>query len=252
MDAGSRFSAERAPRNPVLQGQTSTPLADAAPEPKGRETLDSLEVQAGSAIFGNVTVNFERLARRLRQITALSPGLEIRLREQRPGRAAKSLHYVYNNGLVELLNEGPPVGELVHESPLTIVAEKDGVSMELAMQYENSINCRVLSFVNLEITKWGSIEMAALLAGLADAINAPCQFEHEPFSADFVRHGLNCILSIKNAQSQILRRDKGETVEPQSLQPGSVNDLQNPEAAVRSESQVAVFNPAPPRRFGMG
>jgi DNA gyrase subunit B len=196
------------------RGKLLRPLQTQRRSRRGAKRWTALRFKPDPQIFGNVTVNFERLARRLRQITALSPGLEIRLREQRPGRAAKSLHYVYNNGLVELLNEGPPVGELVHESPLTIVAEKDGVSMELAMQYENSINCRVLSFVNLEITKWGSIEMAALLAGLADAINAPCQFEHEPFSADFVRHGLNCILSIKMPNPKYYAATKERLLNP--------------------------------------
>lgn len=159
-------------------------------------------------IFTETTVyDYDLLANRVRELAFLTKGVNITIEDKREGQERKN-EYHYEGGIksyVEYLNRSK---EVVHEEPIYIEGEKDGITVEVALQYNDSYTSNIYSFTNNINTYEGGTHEAGFKTGLTRVINDYARKkglikENDPnLSGDDVREGLTAIISIRHPDPQ--------------------------------------------------
>ena len=153
-----------------------------------------------SEIFTTLEFSFDIVAKRLRELAFLNKGLKIILEDE---RSEKQREYLYKGGIVsfvDYLNKGTSV---VHRKPIYMMAEKEDVSIELAMQYNETYREKLFSFANNINTEEGGTHVSGFKAALTRTINQYASSAHLPknlqvkVSGEDAREGLVAIISIK-------------------------------------------------------
>jgi DNA gyrase subunit B len=171
-------------------------------------------------IFTTTEYNFDTLAQRLRELAFLNKGLEITLTDERQTDAktgeAKKLQFKYSGGIAEFikhLNRGKSV---LHDKPIYMEAEREGVVMEIALQYNDGYSETVFSFANNINTVDGGTHLSGFRTALTRTINYAGQqlglFKDvkENLTGDDVREGLVAVVSVKLPQPQFEGQTKGK------------------------------------------
>jgi DNA gyrase subunit B len=171
-------------------------------------------------IFTATEYNFDTLAQRLRELAFLNKGLEITLTDERQTDAktgeAKKLQFKYSGGIAEFikhLNRGKSV---LHDKPIYMEAEREGVVMEIALQYNDGYSETVFSFANNINTVDGGSHLSGFRTALTRTINYAGQqlglFKDvkENLTGDDVREGLVAVVSVKLSQPQFEGQTKGK------------------------------------------
>jgi DNA gyrase subunit B len=171
-------------------------------------------------IFSATEYNFDTLAQRLRELAFLNKGLLITLKDERTTDPktgeAKQAEFKYNGGISEFikhLNRGKSV---LHEKPIYMEAERDGVAMEIALQYNDAYSESVFSFANNINTVDGGTHLSGFRTSLTRTINYAGQqlglFKDvkENLTGDDVREGLVAVISVKLPQPQFEGQTKGK------------------------------------------
>src|SRR5690348_299015 len=171
-------------------------------------------------IFTATEYNYDTLAQRLRELAFLNKGLLITLRDERTTDAKtgepKSADFKYNGGIAEFikhLNRGKAV---LHDKPIHMEAEKDGVVMEIGLQYNDGYSESVFSFANNINTIDGGTHLSGFRTALTRTINYAGQqmglFKDvkENLTGDDVREGLVAVISVKLPQPQFEGQTKGK------------------------------------------
>jgi DNA gyrase subunit B len=171
-------------------------------------------------IFTATEFNYDTLAQRLREMAFLNKGLEITLTDERTADAktgeARRAEFRYAGGIAEFvkhLNRGKTV---LHEKPIMMEAMRDGVEIEIALQYNDSYSETVFSFANNINTVDGGTHLSGFRTSLTRTINAIGQqlglFKDlkENLSGDDVREGLVAVVSVKLPQPQFEGQTKGK------------------------------------------
>src|SRR4030088_385883 len=172
------------------------------------------------SIFTATEYNFDTLAQRLRELAFLNKGLEITLTDERltdpKTGEAKKLDFKYTGGIAEFikhLNRGKSV---LHDKPIYMEAERDGVQMEIALQYNDGYSESVFSFANNINTVDGGSHLSGFRTSLTRTINYAGQqmglFKDvkENLTGDDVREGLVAVISVKLPQPQFEGQTKGK------------------------------------------
>src|SRR3954454_18308952 len=101
-------------------------------------------------IFTATEYNYDTLAQRLRELAFLNKGLLITLTDERATDAktgeAKSSEFKYNGGIAEFIKHLNPGKQVLHDKPIYMEAERDGVVMEIGLQYNDAYSETVFSF----------------------------------------------------------------------------------------------------------
>ena len=172
------------------------------------------------SIFTATEFNYDTLAQRLREMAFLNKGLEITLTDERTADAktgeARRAEFRYAGGIAEFvkhLNRGKTV---LHDKPIMMEAMRDGVEIEIALQYNDSYSETVFSFANNINTVDGGTHLSGFRTSLTRTINAIGQqlglFKDmkENLSGDDVREGLVAVVSVKLPQPQFEGQTKGK------------------------------------------
>jgi DNA gyrase subunit B len=172
------------------------------------------------SIFTVTEFNYDTLAQRLRELAFLNKGLEIHLTDQRTTDSKtgeyKHQEFKYIGGIAEFikhLNKGKAV---LHDKPIYMEAERDGVAMEIALQYNDAYSETVFTFANNINTVDGGTHLSGFKTALTRTINAAGQslglFKDvkENLSGDDVREGLVVVISVKLSQPQFEGQTKGK------------------------------------------
>ena len=172
------------------------------------------------SIFTTTEFNYDTLAQRLREMAFLNKGLEITLTDERTADAktgeARRAEFKYAGGIAEFvkhLNRGKTV---LHDKPIVMEAFRDGVEMDIALQYNDSYSDTVFSFANNINTVDGGTHLSGFRTSLTRTINAIGQqlglFKDlkENLSGDDVREGLVAVISVKLPQPQFEGQTKGK------------------------------------------
>ncbi|BAQ09447.1 DNA gyrase subunit B [Bacillus sp. OxB-1] len=172
------------------------------------ETGTRIRFKADPEIFTETTVyEYDILANRLRELAYLNRGLRITITDER-GVEIRSDVFHYEGGIksyVEHLNKNK---EPIHEEPIFIEGEKDGISVEIAMQYNAGYAENLFSFANNINTYEGGTHESGFKTALTRVINdfarkSGMLKEADPnLSGDDVREGLTAIISIKHPNPQ--------------------------------------------------
>ena len=171
-------------------------------------------------IFTVTEYNFDTLANRLRQLAFLNKGIEITLTDERTTEAktgeSKVNVYKYAGGIAEFIKHINKGKQVLHEKPIYMEAERDGVAMEIAMQYNDAYSETVFTFANNINTVDGGTHLSGFKTALTRTINAAGQslglFKDvkENLSGDDVREGLVVVISVKLSQPQFEGQTKGK------------------------------------------
>ena len=172
------------------------------------------------SIFAATEYNYDTLAQRLREMAFLNKGLEITLTDERTADPktgdSKRTEFRYAGGIAEFvkhLNRGKTV---LHDKPIVMEAPRDGVEIEIALQYNDSYSETVFSFANNINTVDGGTHLSGFRTALTRTINAIGQqlglFKDmkENLSGDDVREGLVAVVSVKLSQPQFEGQTKGK------------------------------------------
>ena len=171
-------------------------------------------------IFTVTEYNYDTLAQRLREMAFLNKGLLITLTDERTTDSktgeAKHAEFKYNGGIAEFikhLNRGKGV---LHDKPIYMEAERDGVAMEIGLQYNDGYSETVFSFANNINTVDGGSHLSGFRTSLTRTINYAGQqlglFKDvkENLTGDDVREGLVAVVSVKLPQPQFEGQTKGK------------------------------------------
>jgi DNA gyrase subunit B len=171
---------------------------------KTRKRGTKITFKPDGQIFEQIEFSSETLAQRLRELAFLNRGLRITLEDE---RSEKKQEFCYKGGIVsfvEMLNESKTP---LHK-PIYISAEKSGVLLELAIQYNDSYSENLFSFANNINTKEGGTHLIGFKAALTRTVsryaeaNGFLKNEKESLSGDDVREGLTAVISVKLPQPQ--------------------------------------------------
>ena len=169
---------------------------------------------------GDIEYNFDTLSQRLRELAFLNKGLLITLTDERQTDSksgeAKRTDFRYTGGIAEFikhLNRGKSV---LHDKPIYMEAERDGVAMEIGLQYNDAYSESVFSFANNINTVDGGTHLSGFRTSLTRTINYAGQqmglFKDvkENLTGDDVREGLVAVISVKLPQPQFEGQTKGK------------------------------------------
>jgi DNA gyrase subunit B len=171
-------------------------------------------------IFAVTEYNYDTLAQRLRELAFLNKGLEITLTDERTTDAktgeSKRAEFRYAGGIAEFVKHLNRGKQVLHDKPIVMEAKRDGVDMEIALQYNDSYSETVFSFANNINTVDGGSHLSGFRTSLTRTINAIGQslglFKDmkENLSGDDVREGLVAVVSVKLPQPQFEGQTKGK------------------------------------------
>jgi len=164
--------------------------------------------------------NFDTLAQRLRELAFLNKGLLITLTDERTTDPKtgepKTAEFKYNGGIAEFIKHLNRGKQVLHDKPIYMEAERDGVAMEIGLQYNDAYSETVFSFANNINTVDGGTHLSGFRTSLTRTINYAGQqmglFKDvkENLTGDDVREGLVAVISVKLPQPQFEGQTKGK------------------------------------------
>jgi DNA gyrase subunit B len=185
----------------------------------GKKTGTKITFKPDSSIMDATKFNYDTLATRLRELAFLNKGLTITLTDERED-PAKSDTFYFVGGIAEFikhLNRGKSV---LHDKPIYFEGEREMpnglLTMEVALQYNDSYGESVFSFANNINTVDGGSHLSGFRSALTRTINAAGQsgglFKDvkENLTGDDVREGLTAVISVKLPQPQFEGQTKGK------------------------------------------
>jgi DNA gyrase subunit B len=171
-------------------------------------------------IFTTSEYNYDTLAQRLRELAFLNKGLIITLTDERTTDPKtgepKHADFKYNGGITEFIKHLNRGKQVLHDKPIYMEAEKDGVVMEIGLQYNDGYSESVFSFANNINTVDGGTHLSGFRTALTRTINYAGQqmglFKDvkENLTGDDVREGLVAVVSVKLPQPQFEGQTKGK------------------------------------------
>src|SRR5207253_6144984 len=170
---------------------------------------------ASKDMFGTVDYHYDILARRLRELSFLNNGVRIVLIDQRTGKEENFAFSGGVQGFVEYMNRAKNV---LQPSVFLGRGIKEGITVEVAMQWNDSYQESVLCFTNNIPQKDGGTHLTGLRAAMTRVLNKYIE-EIElakkakvETTGDDMREGLACVLSIKMPEPKFSSQTKEELV----------------------------------------
>jgi DNA gyrase subunit B len=198
-------------------GIPKAPLAKAGKA--GRKTGTRVTFKPDVTIMEAQVFNYDTLANRLRQLAFLNKGLKVTLTDERDD-PIKTAEYLYTGGIAEFIKHLNKGKQVLHEKPIYFEADRElpnngTLTMEVALQYNDSYSENISSFANNINTVDGGSHLRGFYSALTRTINAFATSqglfkEKETLSGDDVREGLTAVVSVKVPQPQFEGQTKGK------------------------------------------
>lgn len=163
--------------------------------------------KADSEIFKETTVyEYDILATRIRELAYLNRGISLTIADERTGQE-RSETFHFEGGIreyVEHINENK---EAIH-APIDVLGEKEGITVEIAMQYNAGFSSNIMSFANNINTYEGGTHESGFKTALTRVINDYARKSNlikesdANLTGEDVREGLTAIVSIKHPEPQ--------------------------------------------------
>ena len=192
------------------------PQAPIEPIGESKTTGTKVSFIPDTEIFSMTTFSFDTLSNRLREISFLNAGFEITITDERP--EGKTVLHRFDGGIrefVETLNKNRTP---LHEDVIYFQAEKDGISVEIAMQWSDAYSESIYPYTNNVRNKDGGTHLTGLRTAITRVINNYGTQEKllkdlkNPLAGEDVREGLTCIISVKHPDPSFSSQTKDKLV----------------------------------------
>lgn len=184
------------------RGKTVVPLYE-----KGitEETGTTVHFKPDAEIFTELVYSYETLRIRIRELAFLNKGVKIILSDERSGKT-ETFHY--EGGIIEFVRYVDENKDKINEEPIYIEGIKENNIVEVAIQYCDTYNENIFTFVNNINTEEGGTHLSGFKQALTRTINdyarkiGTLKENDDNLSGDDVREGITAVISIKVPEPQ--------------------------------------------------
>ncbi len=183
----------------------------------GGETGTEVRFLASTDTFSDLNYSFDTLERRLRELAFLNSGVRIILEDERPAELQKS-ELCYEGGVREFVRYLDRSKSAMLPEPIYVVGERDGITIEAALWWNDSYHETVLPFTNNIPQRDGGTHMAGFRGALTRVLQryaaetGIAKREKVTFTGDDAREGLTCVLSVKVPDPKFSSQTKDKLV----------------------------------------
>ncbi len=199
--------------------EKGVPKAPLAKTGKSNKTGTKITFKPDTTIMDAGEFNFDTLATRLRQLAFLNRGLKITLTDER-GDNIRTEEFFYSGGIAEFIKHLNRGKASLHEKPIHFEGDRDvpngKLTIEVALQYNDSYSENVFSFANNINTVDGGSHLSGFRSALTRTINSAAastgliKDAKDNLTGDDVREGLTAVISVKLPQPQFEGQTKGK------------------------------------------
>ena len=202
-------------------GVPDAPLSVVGPAPVGADgkplTGTEITFHPSDGTFTQTEFDFATLEHRLRELAFLNSGVKINLTDKR-GVEPKTVNLMYEGGLEAFVRFLDRTKAPLIQKPIAIGAERDGITVEVAMWWNDSYHENVLCFTNNIPQRDGGTHLAGFRGALTRVINSYAnesgiaKKEKVSLTGDDAREGLTCVLSVKVPDPKFSSQTKDKLV----------------------------------------
>ena len=206
-------------------GAPEAPLSEVGPSPawpagtnrQGSATGTEITFLPSPQTFSNTEFDFTTLEHRLRELAFLNSGVTLVLNDLRRVEP-KSVSLHFEGGLEAFVRYLDRSKQALHAPPIVIRGERDGILLEIAMEWTDSYHETMLCFTNTIPQKDGGTHLAGFRAALTRTVNAYAndsgiaKKEKVTLAGEDMREGLTCILSVKVPDPKFSSQTKDKLV----------------------------------------
>ncbi len=193
-------------------------------------------------VFETTEFSYDTLSNRFRELAFLNKGLQIRIADE---RTTQEQTFVYKGGITSFVEHLNKNKNPLHPHPIYVTKEKDGITVEVAIQYNDGYAETLYSFANNINTKEGGTHLIGFKSALTRTANSYAasygliKSPKEALTGDDIREGLTAVISVKlpNPQFEGQTKTKLGNSEIKGIVESLVNDAlgsyfeQNPSVA---------------------
>ena len=196
-------------RNGQVHKQSYTrgkPIGDLEVTGTTKKRGTKITFKPDAEIFETVEFSFDTLAQRLRELAFLNGGVTISIDDERDGKAHKFLYEGGVKSFVQFLNQNKAA---VNDKPIYMHGDKDGIDVEIALQWNDGYAETVYSFANNINTHEGGTHLSGFRSALTRTINyyvsknnLAKDLKDANIGGDDIREGLTAVISVKIPRPQ--------------------------------------------------
>ncbi|PWW31016.1 DNA gyrase subunit B [Cytobacillus oceanisediminis] len=187
--------------------ERGVPSADLEVIGEADHTGTTIHFKPDSEIFTEtLEYDYETLANRIRELAFLNRGLTITIEDKR--QENKKNEYMYEGGIKSYVEHLNRTKEVLHDEPIYIEGEREGITVEVSIQYNDGFTSNIYSFANNIHTYEGGTHESGFKTALTRVINDYARkngvFKESDanLSGEDVREGLTAIVSVKHPDPQ--------------------------------------------------
>ncbi|MGM9583278.1 MAG: DNA topoisomerase (ATP-hydrolyzing) subunit B [Phascolarctobacterium sp.] len=191
------------------QGKTSKKLYEKG---TAEDTGTTVHFKPDASIFTETEYSYDTLRLRIRELAFLNKGVTITLSDERPEGRTESFHFA--GGIIEFVEFVDQNKDKINAKPIYLEGEKNSIIVEVAMQYCDTYNENVFTYVNNINTEEGGTHLSGFRKALTRTINNYARANkllkdnEDALSGDDVREGLTAVLSLKVPNPQFESQTK--------------------------------------------
>jgi len=189
---------------------------------ESKKTGTTQTFEADDTIFSKIEYNPKTILNHLRQQAYLTKGVRIVFNDERKKGEETSYTFYFEGGVASYVKYLLQGNTPRHSNIFSVVGEKDGISVEVAFQYTQEMECTEESFANNIYTVEGGTHVSGFRTSLTRSLNDYARREgflkekDENFSGDDVREGLTAVVSVKIRTPQFEGQTKAKLGNPEA------------------------------------
>jgi DNA gyrase subunit B len=172
---------------------------------RSKERGTRVTFKPDSQVFESLDLSFDMLSQRLRELAFLNKGVRITIEDE---RSQKKHELVYKGGIVSFVEHLNRAKTALHSQVIFLEGEKEGVDIEIAMQWNDGYTENTFAFANNINTNEGGTHLIGFKSALTRTINSYAidsgllKKDEENLQGEDVREGITAVISVKVPEPQ--------------------------------------------------